>query len=153
MKLNKEQTKDYINLQLPIIKGELQQANNKIATFITFFGTIASISIAILVFLVTLIGDNSLYWIGVSLFGVISFCSIIKLMILFLKLKPKHMIKINKNSNSNKRKDVDLYFFMSYMELSLDEYLLHFTYDDQTKNALNQIYINSQLVITRYSSL
>ncbi len=38
MKLNKEETKEYINLQLPIIKLELQQANNKLNSIIGFIG-------------------------------------------------------------------------------------------------------------------
>lgn len=150
MKLDKQETKEYIALQLPIIKGELQQANNKIGTFITFFGTIASIATAILTFLITKLVDNDLYWIGVSIFGIVSLYSIIKITIYLIKLKPRLKIESGSTVSETSPKDINIYLFTSYTQLSFEEYKQLFTTDKQSINALEQIYKNSILVIERY---
>lgn len=151
MKLNKQDTKDYIKLQLPIIKGELQQANNKINTYITFWGIIMSFGIGAMAIMAS---NDSINWISIttlSLTGVAMLVASINISRLIYKLKSRLNVKYKDVKDQIDPKDVDIYFFGSYTKVSFKTYVSMFTMSNKhEKNALLQIYKNSLIVIKRY---
>lgn len=151
MKLNKQDTKDYIKLQLPIIKGELQQANNKINTYITFWGIVMSFCIGALAIMAS---DDSITWISIttlSLTAVIMTAAAINIFRLIYKLKSRLQVEYEDVKDQIDPKDVDIYFFGSYTKVSFKTYASMFTTTNKhDKNALLQIYKNSLIVVKRY---
>ena len=173
-KMNKADTKEYINLQLPIIKGELQQVTNKINTFISVFATALAFLLTNIIFIVPLLQKDTLYWI---IFVILIFFLVLTMSFLIIysikrkskdkkiikKKIEKRMRKIKKKTEKRMRKikkkteklnfnssikDIDPYYYRSYTKVSLKAYLKMFSWDDlNDKYALEQIYMNSMNII------
>ena len=167
-KMNKADTKEYINLQLPIIKGELQQVTNKINTFISVFATALAFLLTNIIFIVPLLQKDTLYWI---IFVILIFFLVLTMSFLIIysikrKSKDKKIIKkkIEKRMRKIKKKteklnfnssikDIDPYYYRSYTKISLKAYLKMFSWDDSNdKYALEQIYMNSMNIIFKSGS-
>ena len=151
-----DETKEYIKLQLPIIKGELQQATNKVNTYIATFGTILSLLIANIIIVISFLTESLLYLILLS--GLIVALLIITLFFIVYLYKRRPMslealIRIG-NTYLADNKKVNLYYFDSYTKLSFEKYSILFTFeDDHTRDALEQIYVNSVNVVRLYKGV
>ena len=167
--MDRKETKEYIKLQLPIIKAELQQATNKLNTFIAVFATTLAFLLTNIIFVITLLPTSLLYWIllgGLIISLLITSCLLFKHI---CKRRPMFIddLKEWNESNNVKLKKIDngkvnLYYFKEYTSLNLDEFLGCFNQSknlisDKTKeldiDALTQIYLNSINVVRLYKRI
>ncbi len=145
MKLNKEQTKEYISLQLPIVKLELQQANNKLNSIIGFIGIGIALSTSFIIFFAIHLSENIFYKLSFSLFLILLLLFLIRLIRILKSLKPMRNIK-----EKNIHKKIDIYNFYDISEVSSKSFLSNFTVEGHYKEALLQIHINSVITALRY---
>ena len=148
IKMTEKETTEYIKLQLPIIKGELQQVTNKINTYIAVFATTLAFLLTNIIFTVTLLPKNILYWILLALLIDFLVLTMLSLGLYLWKRKSKDkeeiIKKIEKLNFNSSIKDIDPYYYRSYTKISLKAYLKMFSWDDSNdKYALEQIYVNS----------
>ena len=138
MKLNEKETWEYIKLQLPIVKGELQQANNKVNTLISVLGLFITLIFGMLIFFCTKIEQEHFYSIGIVFSFVLSSFLLYKLIIATKSLKPIFQIKENK-----KEKNIDIYNFLEISKISFEHFKSYFDLTNKQEKPLFQIHINS----------